>query len=313
MDPLLSDLKAIQAPSTPPAVIDVDAANFVSEVMDASLTRIVLINFWSPRSDPRDNMAPILEKAVAPTKGAAKLVQINVDKCPQIAQQMRIESVPTVFAFFNKKLIDGFAGVQPDSQIKIWLAELIKTTGAKPQADNGEGLTTALKQAADLLLAGDIATAHSIYADILAENRSNIEAFAGLLKCLIAMGDHASALDILSKAPAEMADHKALTSVRTSLELTAQAQNTVTSVEALEAKLKANENDHQARFDLALALYGAGKTSETIACLLEIVRRDRKWNDEAARKQLVKLFEALGGDHPQTIDARKQLSILLFS
>jgi len=308
---LTPDSTGAQPPKT--QATDVDATNFMAEVMDASADRIVIVDFWAPWCGPCKQLAPALEKTVAQTKGAAKLVKINIDTSPEIAQQLRVQSIPAVFAFFNKKLLDGFMGALPESQINAWLGELIKATGVKPQTDGTDDFTGALKQAASFVEAGDIATAHAIYADILGEQRDNVEAFAGLLRCLIALGDHETAMDILAKAPASMADHKALASIRTALELAAQAKDTSGDGAALHARLVANENDHQARFDLALAAYGANKPEEALTHLLEIVRRDRQWNEQAARVQLVKIFEALGGDHPLTVEARKQLSTILFS
>ena len=292
--------------------IDVDTTNFVTEVMEASLTQIVVVDFWAPWCGPCKQLAPALEKAVADTKGIAKIVKINIDKCPQIAQQLRVQSIPAVFAFFNKQIVDGFMGAIPGSQIKMWLDELIKATGAQGPA-GVEDFTSALKQANEFLTAGNIDTAYAIFTDVLSEQPDNVEAFAGMLRALIAKGEHDAATDILAKAPADMADHKLLAGVRTSLDLAAQAKSSGNDLGALEKAIAANENDHQARFDLALALYGTGRTEDSLDQLLEIVRRDRKWNEEGARTQIVKILEALGFDHPLAVSTRKHLSSILFS
>jgi putative thioredoxin len=214
-----------------------------------------------------------------------------------------------VFAFFQGRPADGFVGALPEPQVKSWLERLVKATGASPGAD---GLATALKQAEDLIVAGDAVTAQAIYIDILDAEPTNATAYAGLLRCLIILGDVDRARQMLEQASPEMAKDKAFIPVRTALELVEQAAQSG-SVGELLAKSQANPSDHQLRFDLAMAHYAAGQKQEAVDELLEIVRRQRGWNEEAARKQLVKLFEAFGATDPLTIAARKRLSSILFS
>lgn len=292
------------------AVPEVDLANFVAEVIEGSREHIVVVDFYTPRSPQSKQFSPVLEKAVRATKGVMRLVKTNIDNSPEIAQQLRIQSVPAVFAFFRGQPVDGFMGAVPEAQIKSWLERLIKAVGA--EVPGAGGLETALAQAAEFLAKGDTPTAQSIYTDILDMEPANAVAYAGLLRCFIALGDVVQAKQMLEKAPPEIAKDKALDAVRTAIELAEQAGKSGSAAE-LEAKLAANPADHEARFDLALAHYAAGQKEQAIEQLLELVRRNRAWNDGAARKQLVKLFEAFGPTDPLTIASRKRLSSILFA
>jgi putative thioredoxin len=238
------------------------------------------------------------------------LAKIDIDRNPQIAQQMGVQSVPAVFAFYQGRPVDGFAGALPEAEIKNWLDHLIKVAGG---AAPGGGLETALKQAAEFLAANDVVTAQSIYADILDAEPSNATAYAGLLRCLLALGDKARAKQMLDSAPPDIAKNKVLDPIRTALELASQAEQNSGNAAALQAKLDQNPTDHQARFDLAMALYADGKREGAVDQLLEIVRRQRNWNEDAARKQLVKFFEAFGHADPLTISSRKRLSSIMFA
>jgi putative thioredoxin len=301
--------RSAEAPAESPAVPDVDLNNFIPEVIEPSRERIVVVHFWTPRSPQSKQSGAVMESAVRALKGAVKLAKVDIDKSPEIAQQLRIQSVPAVFAFFQDQPVDGFMGAMPEAQIKAWLERLMKAVGS---AAPGGGLTTALAQAADFLAQGDAPTAQSIYTDVLDIEPANAEAYAGLLRCLMALGDNARAKEMLEKAPAEIAKDKALDPLRTALELAEQAGKSGPVAE-LDAKLAQNPADHQTRFDLALAHFAAGRREQAVDELLELVRRDRAWNDNAARKQLVKLFEAFGNADPLTIAARKRLSSILFS
>ncbi|MGE3622313.1 MAG: thioredoxin [Bdellovibrionales bacterium] len=309
--PPLSNLSP--TPSAPAAdpVRDVDLANFMSEVIEASRERVVVVDFWATWCGPCKQLTPLLEKLVRGLKGAVRLAKIDIDRNPEIAQQMRIQSVPAVFAFFRGQPVDGFMGIQPEAQIKAWLDKLIKVPGA---AGNGEaaGMETALKQAAEHFAAGDMPTAQSIYADILDMDPANAAAYAGLLRCLVAAGDVDRAKQMLGSAPPDIAKDKALDAARAAIELAEQSGQSGSTAEH-ESRVTQNPADHQARFDLAMACYAAGQKERAVDELLEIVRRNRGWNDDAARKQLVKLFEAFGATHPLTIAARKRLSSILFS
>ncbi len=303
---------AAPGPAAPDPVKDVTLATFVAEVIEASRERPVIVDFWATWCGPCKQLTPLLEKLVRSQKGAVQLAKIDIDKNPQIAQQMQVQSVPAVFAFFRGQPVDGFMGALPESQLKEWIDRLMKATGAPTGDPEAMGLETAFKQAADFMAMEDFFTAQAIYVDILDMEPNNVRAYAGLLRCLLAQKETDKARAMLEAAPAEVAKDKALDSVRTALELAAQSQQAVGSLGEFQAKLQQNADDHQARFDLAMAHYANGEREAAVEALLEIVQRNRGWNEEAARKQLVKFFEAFGYSDPLTVSARKRLSSLLF-
>ena len=304
----------INLTQTAPAdlVKEVTLANFMTDVLEVSRERPVVVFFHSPRSALCKQMDAPLEKLVRAQKGATRLAKIDIDRNPDIAAQMQVSSVPAVFAFFRGQPVDGFMGPQPEAQISAWLDRLLKATGTAPEGGAG-GLTTALKQAADFLAAGDSDTARSIYADILDMEPMSAEAYAGLLRCVIAQGQLAEARELLTQASPQIAKDKALAAIRTTLELAEQAEKASGSLTEFTERLQKDPNDHQARFDLALGQYAAGQREDAVDSLLEIVRRNRSWNEDAARKQLVKLFEAFGSTDPLTVASRKKLSSILFA
>jgi putative thioredoxin len=306
------------SPQTPPAatdaladpVRDVGLENFMADVIDASRSRIIVVNFWSPRAAACKPLIPILEKLVRSYKGAMMLAKVDVDENPQIAQQMGVQSVPAVFAFFQGRPLDGFMGALPETQIKAWLERLAKAAGSP--APVSDGIDDALKHAADALAANDAATAQAIYADILDTDPTHAAATAGFLRSLIALGDIAGATAMFAQLPPEMAKDKAFDAVRAAIELSEQA-GSGGDLAGLQEKINRDPADHQARFDLAMAHYAAGQREQAVDQLLEIVRRARNWNEDAARKQLVKFFEAFGASDPLTIASRKRLSSILFA
>ncbi|MFA4994446.1 MAG: tetratricopeptide repeat protein [Bdellovibrionales bacterium] len=308
MEPSLS----ISEPSVAKdAVKDVTVANFKADVLEASRQALVVVVFWTPRDSLCKQMAAALEKVARASKGAVKLAKIDIDRDQTIAQQMGVSSAPSVFAFHAGRPLDAFTGGMPDAQIKTWIDQLLKTTGVG--GAETAGLETAFKQAADFLEKGDAQMARAIYADIFEMSPENAKAYAGLVRCLMEEGETAKAREKLDTAPAAIAKDKALDSVRAAIELAEQTGQSKGQLEKLEAALAQNPADPQTKFDLALAYYAAGRHEEAVDQLLDIIRVARKWNDDGARKQLVKFFEAFGATNPLTIAARKRLSSILFS
>jgi putative thioredoxin len=304
------------SPSAPQAsddaVRDVTLASFKADVLEASKQVLVLVAFWATWDGACQQLTAVLEKIARASKGTVKLAKVDVESNQPIAQQMGVQSVPSVFAFSQGRPVDAFAGALPEAQIKAWIDQILKASGGAVDEEKA-GLETALKQAADFLAAKDTSMARSIYADIYDMDSANAPAYAGLVRCFIEEGELADARQMLDAAPAEMAKDKALDSVRAALELAEQAGAGAGQTAELEAKIAQNPADHQTRFDLALAYYAAGRREDAVDQLLEIVRRARTWNEDAARKQLVKFFEAFGATDPLTLSARKRLSSILFS
>ncbi len=285
---------------------DSNIASFVADVIEASKTVPVIVDFWAPWCEPCKQLTPTLEKLVTLGGGIVKLVKVNIDENQQLAQQLQVKSVPTVFGFKHGQPIDGFAGAQPESQIKAFIGRL--TGGASSPLDE------ALEHAAAALEAGDPETASGIYAQVLGQDQANGKALGGMIRCFLASGETAHAQEMIDGLEDKTKSDPDVAAAITAVELPEQGEAAEgIDLSELEAKLAANENDHQARFDMALALYGAGQTEQALDQLLDIIRRDRAWNDEAARQQIVKIFEALGAMDPLTVAARRQLSSLLFS
>ncbi len=287
-------------------IIDSDMANFVTDVIDVSKTVPVIVDFWAPWCEPCKQLTPSLEKLVTLGGGIVRLVKINVDENQQLAAQLKVQSVPTVFGFKHGQPIDGFAGAQPESQIKAFIDRL--TSGAQSPLD------AALEQAAAALDGDDPTTASTLYAQVLTQDPANGKALGGVIRCYLAIGEQAEAQALIDGLEAAMKKHPDVAAAITAFELAQQGEGAdQVDLSELHDKLDANENDHQTRFDLALALYGSDQAEQALDQLLDIIKRDRAWNDEAARKQLVKIFEALGPMDPLTVAARRQLSSLLFS
>ncbi len=278
--------------------------DFVHDVIDASREVPVLVDFWAPWCGPCRQLTPVLEKAVRAAKGAVKLVKLNIDEHPQIPTQMGVQSIPAVFAFSDGQPIDGFMGALPEARVKAFIARLIGDAGADTAAD--------LETAEAALGSGDLNTAAQIFGEVLQKDAENAQAAAGLAKCYIKTGDLARAEQTLALVPPAKAESAPVTSARAALELARKTAN-AGDVEALSAKVAADPADHQARFDLALALAAKGERTRALDELLAIVRKERGWNDEAARKQLVQLFEAWGANDPATLAGRQKLSSLLFA
>ncbi len=286
-------------------VKDTTTQSFVKDVIEESKRQPVLVDFWAPWCGPCKQLTPILEKAVKAAKGKVKLTKMNIDEHPAIPGQMGIQSIPAVIAFSNGQPIDGFMGALPESQVVAFLERLTK---GKISADDKD----LLKAADAALVEGNPAAAAEIYAGLLAEDSGNIHAIAGLARCYVETGTLEQAKQTLALVPEAKRNEAPVAAARAALEVAEQAKSLGPFAE-LEEKVLANPLDHQARFDLAVALNAKGKRDEAVNQLIEIVKRDRKWNEDGARKQLVQFFEAWGATDPATVDGRKRLSSILFS
>jgi putative thioredoxin len=284
---------------------DTTTQAFVKDVIEESKRQPVLVDFWAPWCGPCKQLGPVLEKAVRAAKGKVKLVKMNIDDHPAIPGQMGIQSIPAVIAFVNGQPADGFMGALPESQVVAFLERLTK--------DSIGGEAKDLLKAADTALAeGDAAGAAQIYAELLAEDNANVPALAGLTRCYVETGALEQARQTLAMVPEAKQNDAAVAAARAALEIAEQAR-TLGPLTELEQKVAANPLDHQARFDLALALSGKGRRADALEQLIAIVKRDRKWNDDGARKQLVQFFDAWGPADEATIEGRKRLSSILFA
>jgi putative thioredoxin len=278
--------------------------DFMRDVVEASREVPVLVDFWAPWCGPCRQLTPILEKAVRAAKGAVKLAKLNIDEHPQIPGQMGVQSIPAVFAFLDGRPVDGFMGAMPESRVQAFIARLIGDSAADSAAD--------LEAAEAALAAGDVNTAAQAFGEVLQEDRENAQALAGLAKCYIKTGDLVRAEQTLQLVPPAKTDSAPVASARAELELARKAVS-AGDIDELRAKLVRDPKDAQARFDLALALAAKGDRSGAAEELLHLVAKNRSWNDDAARKQLVQLFEAWGAKDPVTVAGRQKLSSLLFA
>jgi putative thioredoxin len=292
----------------PEFVIEGSDQDFMADVVEQSRETPVIVDFWAPWCGPCKTLGPMIEKIVNEAKGAVRLVKVNIDENQEIARQLRIQSIPTVYAFKNGQPVDGFMGAIPETQIRDFVKNL--TSGAAGH-DHAEEVLAAADEA---FAAGDIATAAQAYGHVLQDEPGHPKAVAGLARCYLKSGDVERARATLQMVRADGANDEAIRAVDAELKLKEQASAVpVADTSAQKAKVDANPGDHQARFDYALALDAAGDRDGAIAQLLDIVKRDRKWNEEGARKHLVTLFEAMGPTDERTIDARRKLSSILFS
>ncbi|MDR3440659.1 thioredoxin [Telmatospirillum sp.] len=306
MEFLLNNGTKAAKPSAGSFVKDSDTAHFVEDVLEASTKVPVIVDFWATWCGPCKTLGPLLEKLVTAAGGAVRLVKIDVDKNQELAAQMRIQSIPAVYAFKDGRPIDGFVGAVPESQVKELIQRL---AGDKAGAMGVEDVLTEAKAALD---AGDTSAAMTLFHEVLAQDPENATAVGGSLRCLVAAGQIDEAKRVLASLPDSLSKHADVVAVQTTIELAEQAAK-AGPTQDLRRAVEANPDDFQARFDLAMACFAAGDREAAVDELLELFRRNRTWNDDAARQQLVKLFDAFGPADPLTKSGRRRLSSLMFS
>ena len=300
----MEQLIAAAADTTP---IDVNMDNFMAEVIDGSAKMPIVVQFLAPWCGPCKQLGPLLEKVVAAAKGKVKMVRINIDENQQIAQQMRVQSVPTVYGFFNGQPVDGFAGAQPESTLKQFIDKLVAACGSGPDI-------AAMAEAANSLLeTQDYDNAMAQYHEIMAADPESPDGLAGMIRCMVGMRDIDGAREIVDQLDDEFRDKPAMVIAIDSLELAEKVAGAAGGLTQARAAVDADPNDLAARLELALALFATGDQAESMEQLLESIRIDRAWNDEAARMQLLEFFKTLGPANRDVMAARRKLSTLLLA
>ena len=289
------------------APIDVDMNNFMAEVVEGSSQIPVIVQFWAPWCGPCKQLGPVLEKVVAAAHGKVKMVRVNIDDNQQIAQQLRVQSVPTVYAFVDGQPVDGFSGAQPESALTQFVEKLSSMGGA------GADIAGMLEAANTAVETQDFDGAMQIYQQVMEADPESADALAGLVRCLTGMQDHQAAREIIDQLNDEFREKPSMQAAIAALELAERAAESAGDLDLAQAAVAANPEDLQARQDLAMALFATGDNAGAMAQLLESIRVDRSWNDEAARLQLLEFFKTLGAANPDVMAARRQLSTLLFS
>ena len=303
----------VAPPATSPAmIVDADQSSFVREVIEASRTVPVLVDFWATWCGPCKTLTPVLERVTRAAGGRLKLVKVDIDKNRALVEQLAraglpMQSVPTVAAFWQGQIADVFQGALPESEIKRFVEQLLKIAGGTmPSAD-------LLAEARAALEDGQAQDAAELFSAVLQEEPESPDAWGGIVRALLAMGEEGQAAEALAQVPAKVADHAEVAGARSALLLAQEGRRASEGLSAFEARLAADPTDHEARYELATALNASGRREEAAAALLDIMRQDRGWNDGAARLQLLKFFEAWGVVDPVTVAARRKLSALLFS
>lgn len=291
---------------------DVTEADFMAEVIEASQSVPVIVDFWAPWCGPCKTLGPALEEAVKKAGGAVRMAKVNVDENQMIAGQLRVQSIPTVYAFWKGQPVDGFQGAVAPSEIGAFVDRVIEAAGGTPGGAEGDGLDEAVQAAEQMLEEGAAADAAQTFGAILQEDPGNAAAYGGMVRAHIALKDLDQAEAILNGAPAEISKAPELDAAHAQLELARQAAE-AGPVGDLKAAVETDPDNHRARFDLALALQADGKTEAAVDELLELFRRDREWNDGAAKQQLFTIFEALKPNHPVALNGRRKLSSMIFA
>ena len=293
--------------TTGSAPIDVDMNNFMAEVVEGSSQQPVIVQFWAPWCGPCKQLGPVLEKVVAAANGKVKMVRVNIDDNQQIAQQLRVQSVPTVYAFVDGQPVDGFAGAQPESAVTQFIEKVSLLGGA------GADIASMLDAGNVAVETQDFASAMQIFQQVMEADPDSAEALAGLVRCLTGMKDHQAAREIVDQLTDEFREKPAMQTAIGALELAERAAESAGDLDVAQVAVAANPNDLQARQDLAMALFATGDNAGAMAQLLESIRIDRNWNEDAARRQLLEFFKTLGAANPDVMTARRQLSTLLFA
>ena len=302
------ELGQTPAPSGEGLVSDVTEASFMADVVEASQTIPVIVDFWAPWCGPCKTLGPQLENAVIAAKGAVKMAKVNVDENQGIAGQLRVQSIPTVYAFWQGQPIDGFQGAVPESEVKAFVDRVVAAGGGAA----GGGLDEAVEAAEEMLTDGQAEDAAQTFQAILGEDPAHAGAYGGLVRALLALDNLDEAEATLNGAPAEIAETPELEAAFAQLELAKQAQN-AGPLGDLQAALEADPNNHQARLDYAQALYAGGQAEAAVDELLDLFGRDRDWNDGAAKAQLFTIFDALKPNDPIVLNGRRKLSSMIFA